>query len=406
MGGGDDGGDHVGGDRCRRSVRVDGAARRRAPHGVPRCCARSFGLRLCLCPPARARPAIHFRHRQGELSGGFRERRGAGVIRGDDVYRKREAVSRAGADRLQPGDRGGGSRSHRQRDQRFHPPRGPRSRPWARHHGGDHDHEHLRSQPACRSPPRAGRRSDIGPRHCRPASCQIFRGQLDGSRDGNRRRDPGGAVVVGADAERPAGSCWIGRPWRTCSRRSARPLARYRSNWSISTSGRSDPAIGRRSSLSGPPSDLEVEDIKRLVPEHLGIAHLTVELHRSKGTLRRAGLRRGLDVSQLHLLGERRFWPLVLDPVSGRIQRQPLQERAGDPRGLPFDDLARTRLGDHRRGLCRDLHLSVLSLFRHRRAARGPFPQVAADAVGQDLGDRRHGAGGGRLRHRTTWVCC
>ena len=31
--------------------------------------------------------------------------------------------------------------------------------------------------------------------------------------------------------------------------------------------------------------DLEVEDIKRLVPERLGIAHLTVALHRSKGTL-------------------------------------------------------------------------------------------------------------------------
>ncbi|MCJ7754939.1 MAG: hypothetical protein MUP13_10285, partial [Thermoanaerobaculales bacterium] len=27
--------------------------------------------------------------------------------------------------------------------------------------------------------------------------------------------------------------------------------------------------------------DLDVEDIKRLVPERLGIAHLTVELHRS-----------------------------------------------------------------------------------------------------------------------------
>ena len=90
----------------------------------------------------------------------------------------------------------------------------------------------------------------------------------------------------------------------------------------------------------------------------------------------------------------------VLDPVPRRVQRQPLQERARDPRHVPGARRVGARAAGSRCRLRWRVHPPLLPLLRNGRAARGQVPKAAAGSLGEGRRDRLHGRGGGGLSHR------
>ena len=99
-----------------------------------------------------------------------------------------------------------------------------------------------------------------------------------------------------------------------------------------------------------------------------------------------------MDSALVRLMTARRFAPLVRHTVPGRVQRQPAEERAGDPGDVSAGRSRRPRCRRRSSMVAGALFIAPFFLFSGASGTLGrPVRQGAHRSVGQDRRDRHHG---------------